>query len=107
MRKTVFVGAALFAVCLACSSGTRRPSSPPPPPPEDNSLRDVLLRLGRGPCSLRPDASNSKWVIEFKTGGYQKTFEVDRVGTDFVRLTQGDLRYDLPFSSIVLVLSDN
>lgn len=105
MRKIMFVGAVLFAICLACSSGTRRPAPPPPQPAADNSLRDVLLRLGKGMCGLRP-AGTSHWVIEFGKGITRKSLEVERVGTDFVRLTDGDIRFDLPFSSIVLVTSD-
>ena len=106
MRKTMLIVPALFAIGLACSSGSRRSATPPPPPVQDYSLRDVFLRLSQGMCSLR-ETDDSNWVLDFKKGSPSKNFEVEGVGTDFVRLTYGGVRWDLPFSSIVLVTSDD
>ena len=105
MRKIMFVGPALFAIYLACSGGHRNSATPPPPPLQDHSLRDALLRLSDGMCSLR-ETNDSHWVIDFQKGG-RKNLVVERVGTDFIRLTDGAVRYDLPFSAIVLVTSDD
>ncbi len=106
MRKTMFVCGALFAVCLACSGGSRRTKSPPNPTAPDSSLREILLRLGKGKCSLTT-VSDSHWVLEFKKSSARRIFKVDWVGTDYVRLTEGGVRYDLPLSSIVLIKSDD
>ena len=106
MRRTMFAVPALFAICLACSSGSRRSANPPPPPVQDHSLTDVFLRLGKGKCTLR-ETNNSHWVIDFSKSRFGLDLEVEYVGIDFVRLTDGNVRSDLPFSSIVLVTSDH
>ena len=106
MRNATFVIPALL-LCLACSSG--RPKAPkPPPPPIRNatSLQEVLLQHSNGLCRLF-ETPAGQWRIEFHKAGVPRTFEVQQVGMDYVRLSEGKLVLDLPFASIAVILSDD
>lgn len=109
MRATLLVATLLFTVFLACSGsgGSGLRASPNPGPSADDSMREALLRLGRENCNLRPNPSGTPWVLEFQRAVRDRPLEVVTVGSDFVRLGNGTLHFDIPFAQILMVTSDD